>query len=845
MDAKAFAKGLIPLLLLIVLVFAPTAKGLASGGTIDLDFKNADIRDVFLSLAGQQGVSIYIDDEVSGKITISLKNITFAEALTIITKNNNLTFTNTDNVYYIKPLEDPVLKVEYHEGQLYLEAKRIKLSTVLETISQKTGANLVPDPELQEKISIIVGPAPLEDAVKALLSKANCIGETLGEITMVRKKSTPQYSFTVNYRDNLLTIDAKDIPLPVLCRAITEKSGVSIVPDQNLNQNITTFFQNLSIPDSLAIICDPNGLVFYKEGNAWRIARQIGAYRIRYQDNLLSVDAQGIDISVLAKEIARQTGLNIILDRDVRGTVSAHFQNLPLFQGLSIILENQGWYIEKQPAHYIIRANQQQNKNIRIFYDPETKLFNLDVKSAPLTQILDDMARKAGHNLVVLPQVNWTVNNVRLTGYSFTQVLDFLLKGTVFTYKLVDDIYLVGDGMVARPENTDFSLVKVYPIKYLKAEQLLNTLPPLFSRQNFIQLTEKNALILTAPPNVHQQFSDYLEQVDVASIDDTTEVIKIKYLKAEDVLKLIPASIPKNDLVVLKEANAIVVKGPQNFIHQVKNYIDKVDQVNPLIVFDILILQITHSKGFTWNAPTGEISLGNGKKLEIEAGTGTIKFNRSGNISENITLTALLESGNAKIVANPTITTLNGYPAKFNVSTKRSYEVQTTTTEASDGAKSIATTVKTYESGLKLNITPWVSANNQITMEVKPEMSEFGDPSSKKSELPTTFERSTETTVRVNDGETIVISGLINTRKEKSIYKVPILGHIPLLGYLFTNTKTKTEQDEFVVVITPTLVYDQTDTSENQVLEKYNPSIKFEINPDSVTEEEKKKYKLK
>ncbi len=847
---KPYWKHLIPLLLFLVLLCTPVTTGLAAGAVFDLDFKNADIQDVFRSLASQERVSIYVDNDVSGKVTISLNKVTFIEALAVLTKNNNLAFTKTDNVYYIKPLEDPVLNVQYNNGKLYLEAKRIKLATLLETVSQKSGANLVPVPELQEKISIVIGPAPLEDAIKALLSQTNCIGEKIGEVTVVRKKTTVQYSFTVNYQNNLLTIDARDIPLPVLCRTITEKTGVSIVPDQNLNLNITVFFQNLSIPDSLAIICEPNGLIFFKEGDAWRITRKSGTYRVRVKDNQLTVDAEGIDISVLAKEIARQSGLNIMLDRDVRGMVTAHFENLPLFQGLSVILENQGWIIEKQPNHYIIRTNTNQNKNIRIFYNPESQLFNIDVSSSPLTQVLDDMARKADHNLVVLSQVNWTVNNIRLHGFSFTQVMDFLFKGTIFTYQFVDNTYLVGDGLIIRPENSAFATVKIYPIKYMKADQMINSLPPVFPRANFIQIPEKNALVVTGPETIHKLFTEYLEQIDIATIDDMTEVIKIKYLKAEDVLKLIPPSIPKTDLIVLKEANAIVVRGPQNLIHQVKSYIDKIDQVNPLIVFDVLVAQISNSKGFTWNAPQGAIKLGDGNELYIGPGKGSITLNDPEKIpSDEVNpiigeLTLLLQKGDARIVANPTITTLNGYPAKFNVSTKRSYEVQTITSTSTEGSTSTSNTVKTYESGLRINITPWVSANNQITMEVKPEISEFGD-APEGSSLPSTFERSTETTVRVNDGEMIVISGLKNTRKEKTVSKVPILGHIPLLGLLFTNYSTKDVQDEFVIVITPTLVFDQQAKVTDETLNKFSPTAKFEIDPDSVTEEEKKKNKLK
>jgi hypothetical protein len=116
--------------------------------------------------------------------------------------------------------------------------------------------------------------------------------------------------------------------------------------------------------------------------------------------------------------------------------------------------------------------------------------------------------------------------------------LDFLFKGTVFFYKKIDNVYLIGDGSQIRPENKDFAATKIYPVKYIKAEQLLNSLPATIPKQNFTQMTEKNALVLTAPQSVHEQFTDYLAQVDVANIEDRTEVIKVKYLKPDPRLSL-------------------------------------------------------------------------------------------------------------------------------------------------------------------------------------------------------------------------------------------------------------------------------------------------------------------
>ena len=143
-------------------------------------------------------------------------------------------------------------------------------------------------------------------------------------------------------------------------------------------------------------------------------------------------------------------------------------------------------------------------------------------------------------------------------------------------------------------------MVKVYPIKYIKADQLLNSLPPIFPRQDFVIIQDKNALIVTAPPTIHINFSKYLEQVDVDTGQNQTIVLRIKYLKAEDVLKYIPASIPKNDIIVVKELNAITVSGPLNLINQVKQYIDKIDQPNPMIVCDVSVVEINNEHNLDW-----------------------------------------------------------------------------------------------------------------------------------------------------------------------------------------------------------------------------------------------------
>jgi type II secretory pathway component GspD/PulD (secretin) len=819
----------LPLITVLSLLFimVPGIFG-QSAKLLNLDFKNTDIKDVLRALAKQSGVSIVVDDDTDGQVTIHLAKVTLAGALEVISKNYELTCVKSQNIYYISPVDNSMLKVEFKDGFLTVEAREANIKQLYEQICQKSGINLVPAPDLKGKVSVLINHSPLADAVKTLLTQTNCMGEKIGKNTYIRRKTTQPYNFTVTYENNLLTVDAKEIPIPVLARAITEKTGISVIPEQNVNDNATIYFQDLPFDDGMEALCQANNFKYYKEAQSRRIAKKNGTYRITYKNSLLSVDADNVEISEIFSDISRQTSINIMLDRDISGKVSAHFQAMPMFQGLLTLVENQGWYIEKQSNCYFVKQAGPENKDARIIYNPDTKLFNLDIKNGALNAIINEMAHRAGINMIVLNQVSWSVSNIRLRDQTFNQALDYLLKGTVYTYKVSNGVYMVGDGLLARPENADFSDVKVYPVKYVKADRLLNSLPPIFPRQDFLQLPNKNTLVLSAPPSVHARFADYLAQVDIASLKEQSEMIRIKYLKAEDVLKMIPSTIPKNTISLIKESNALVVHNIPSIIAQVKGFINTIDQVTPLIVFHITVLQLTGEHGFDFSGPSGTILFDNDKKFgSLSLSTGKISYGKPGTstASSGATLdaiTALAKKNKIKLVANPTITTLAGYPASFDVSSNKSVTVPSTVD--ADG-KTTSTNVKEFKSGLVFKITPWVSPNKTITMEIKPTITDFAETSSSsENSLPIVNNRSTEATIRVADGETFVISGLKKSKRTKNVSKIPLLGDIPLLGYLFRSVKNGTEDDEYIIVVTPTLVFNTEDKgkAEQRIQERQN-----------------------
>ena len=112
----------------------------------DLDFKNADVKDVLRVLAAQEGANFLIDNEVSGTVTIDLTKVTFDDALSVIAQTNNLLYTKENNVYNITQIDKAILNVDYTDSLISVNAQNAKLTLLIQALAQKTNTNLVTAP---------------------------------------------------------------------------------------------------------------------------------------------------------------------------------------------------------------------------------------------------------------------------------------------------------------------------------------------------------------------------------------------------------------------------------------------------------------------------------------------------------------------------------------------------------------------------------------------------------------------------------------------------------------------------------------------------------------------------
>lgn len=195
----------------------------------------------------------------------------------------------------------------------------------------------------------------------------------------------------------------------------------------------------------------------------------------------------------------------------------------------------------------------------------------------------------------------------------------------------------------------------------------------------------------------------------------------------------------------------------------------------------------------------------------------------------NASLQALVTEGKARILSRPSITTMSGQKANILIGGRIPIP-----TSAGDGQ--IAIDWREY--GIRLNIEPVVDAENKITSKVHAEVStlDYGHSVTENDfSIPAIASREADAVINVRSGMTMAIGGLLNSQDGKTVTKIPLLGDIPIIGQFFRHTQKTRDNRELLILITPTLVSDDTPVSMSQKMKaSYETTERYARNAEKV-----------
>ncbi|MBB2403494.1 MULTISPECIES: type II secretion system secretin GspD [unclassified Escherichia] len=375
-----------------------------------------------------------------------------------------------------------------------------------------------------------------------------------------------------------------------------------------------------------------------------------------------------------------------------------------------------------------------------------------------------------------------------------------------------------------------------------------------------------NSVIVSADPATRDKIRRLIRRLDSEmERSGNSQVFYLKYSKAEDlvdVLKQVSGTLTAakeeaegtvgsgRDVVSIaasKHSNALIVTAPQDVMQSLQSVIEQLDIRRAQVHVEALIAEVAEGSninfGVQWmSKDTGFMQFANGTQIPIgslsmavsqakpqkgstvisENGATTINPDTEGDLSRLSQLLsgfsgtavgvvkgdwaalvqAVKNDSGTNVLSMPSITTLDNQEAFFMVG----QDVPVLTGSAvGENNSNPFNTVERKKVGIMLKVTPQINEGNAVQMVIEQEVSKVEGQTS----LDVVFgERKLKTTVLANDGELIVLGGLMDDQAGESVAKVPLLGDIPLIGNLFKSTADKKEKRNLMVFIRPTILRD-------------------------------------
>jgi type IV pilus assembly protein PilQ len=441
------------------------------------------------------------------------------------------------------------------------------------------------------------------------------------------------------------------------------------------------------------------------------------------------------------------------------------------------------------------------NEKVRV---DENQIVDLHVNDEELSNVLEMLSIQSQQNIVASKAVSARVT-ANLYGVTFFEALDAILNVNGFGYiKQGNFIYVYTNAeleVIAKAQRQKVS--KVINLNYLNAIDAAEFVKPLLSETGQIKTNGKTAAFPT--PTGPVGLDDYAGNATLVVIDFEDNITEIenlvKQLDTRPAQVLVEATILQTTLT---EANAF---GVDFSIIADMDFGDFVKLGGPLTAINNLI---GGANDTTRNTPLPFDGKGGGASSTVgnTAGPGGIKL---GIVKSDVAvfMRILDEVTDTTILSNPKILALNRQPSRVLVGRKVGY-LSTTSTDTAT-----TQTVEFLDTGTQLNFRPFVTSENMVRMELKPQVSEAvirdtNDSTGNLVTIPDEITNELVTNVLVGDGQTIVLGGLFREATQSSRRQVPFLGDIPVIGHAFRGNDDSTNRNEIIFLVTPTIVNDTT-----------------------------------
>jgi len=570
------------------------------------------------------------------------------------------------------------------------------------------------------------------------------------------------------------------------------------------------------------------------------------------EENLITLNLKGADIRAFISTVSKFTGKNFVIDPRVKAKItvvsSKTMSENEVYEVFLSVLQVHGY--AAVPVGGIIKIVPEVNAKqgpLPVVRDSSysgdaliTKVITLDhVPAAQLVPILRPLVPQQGHLAAYNP-----TNTLIITDHAAN------IKRLIKIIRNID-----------RPESDELEII---PLKHASASELVRILNSLQSTGASKAAASKkitlaaddrtNSILMSGERASRLKIRATIAHLDtpLENAAGNTHVIYLKYAKAKDLASILsgvqkkqaatskkkaPKAIAakKNafDIQADESTNALIITASPDVIRRMKSIIRQLDIRRAQVLVESIIAEISNNRNKEFSSqlavlpdpdnpsnsnPIGVSTFGNaGGILGLLSGDPTAA---AAAISPGITLGAAGNNGNrfafllkalssdaaTNILSTPSVVTMDNQEASIVIAQNVPFLTGSFTTNT-NGASNPFQTIERQDVGITLKVTPQINDGNTIKLDINQEVSNVA-PSSTATGLLITNKRTITTSVLVEDGEILVLGGLISDDLQDQVSKVPLLGDIPLIGWLFRSHTTSKEKQNLMVFMRPSIMRD-------------------------------------
>lgn len=598
--------------------------------------------------------------------------------------------------------------------------------------------------------------------------------------------------------NEIVKIDVSGLSLYDLIMAISEEHQLNVSVDSDLNVPVVNNFHDVTVKDVFLFLVQKydletsfmSNIIIFKKRKEVKIivkkAPKIADVSYNPQNDFLSIKLENDSLPVVAQAIIDKSGKNLVLAPDIKTLkISSYILNRPFDQVIEMMAksndlvatkdENGFYFLEKNTLPKDGSQTANSNKNSKGKSKPasgtegsydvvidEQGFLNVKANVADATDLLIEAAEKLNVNYFIYNKPENEKTSLLANKITFDDLLSHIFKGKKYTYRNQDNFYLIGEQATEGLRSTELIALENRSI-----ESVLQSLPKIFSeRVEIKEFIELNSLIVSGSKTTIEELKLYIKQIDKVVPLVQIEVIIVQYNKSYDIQTGLKAGL---------------------------------DKINQNATSGVLF-------------PTTDVSLNSSSVNNLIDAFNGLGFIKLGKVTDAfyLNLQALENNSIIKIESTPKIATLSGHEATLSIGETSYYFEQNNrilNNNIGNGGDILQSgTWKNTEANLSVKIKPFVSTDENVTLNINVEKSSFLGRAGENAP-PGKATQKFESLVRVKNNEMVLLGGLDELKKENSGTGVPLISRIPIIKWFFSSKKKAKGNSKLHIFIKPTIVY--------------------------------------